>query len=847
MAGKKEIKHTVKKGDTLWDLAKKYLGSGNKWNEIYKLNKGSAKNQIKDPHWIYPGQVFIIQKGDPVVQVAKPKPAPKPATPSPAKKKIEPLVLSYENRYNKTKELDNLQHDPSQMKIIDFKQDYTVLIRKKLYYAVNQEDDEKYVKVFQINNFMQLRTANSVHGKGSASITIKGGERIVVADKKTATDLSGFDKFKDLLNHWNSLNHETAGKEWNGVEYNSTMKVREHKYGWAIAEKCDIEPMDEVYIFSKSRVRDKAGYYPFKQIFFGYVTGVTKSYTAGQSGAVVSIQVDDHLKLLDISRVANRPALDYSTITPASRLDGHGFWVLEDDFRYNGIDPDTLEPLSSAPGFVFTNSFAGLDAHKIIQRLCLEAGIPHSKIKDRVEEIERTPFAIQMGANFDNVFSGDFEKRLTYCQKAANVMNFEFFADEEGNIVFKIPSWNIGINRKVKNNLGHDFAYLYDVGGELHRENISGKQEFETKKVTKTKKVQETTTTEVWHTVVKGDTLWDISAKYLGSPTKWPNIYKDNKSKIKDPHWIYPGQKFLIKKGVTKTVEKKYTETVKVPKDSAPADFKDAGSIAKITDKLIPVVYPHEIISFSFTDSDRDIFTAAEVTAEPSYIGAAMTAIPVASRRAVQDPGLIAKFGVRVAPPITTPLVGGAKGAEIYANLLIIKSLSNRYTGTLQMIEEATIRVGDPIRFNVYDEMPFQELYARDDKNMNSEKNAQAVFYVEQIDRSIQINGVSTMNLALTGGRMMGMPSLFDSATELYRPFFDMEADLSPAPEDPKVKQATKTYKVVKGDSLSKIAAKQMGDGTKWKLLYEANRKDMKKGPVTSDYRIYPGQVLKIP
>lgn len=49
-----------------------------------------------------------------------------------------------------------------------------------------------------------------------------------------------------------------------------------------------------------------------------------------------------------------------------------------------------------------------------------------------------------------------------------------------------------------------------------------------------------------YHTVVRGDTLWDISKKYYGTGTKWPTIANANKSKIRDPHWIYPGQVFLI-------------------------------------------------------------------------------------------------------------------------------------------------------------------------------------------------------------------------------------------------------------------------------------------------------------
>jgi len=97
---------------------------------------------------------------------------------------------------------------------------------------------------------------------------------------------------------------------------------------------------------------------------------------------------------------------------------------------------------------------------------------------------------------------------------------------------------------------------------------------------------QETKETEGVYTIKKGDTLWDISSKFLKDPFLWPKLWERNPY-ITNPHWIYPGNPIRlsaiepVKEEKPKTVAEEKPKEEKV-KEEKPKELIKEPEIKKV-------------------------------------------------------------------------------------------------------------------------------------------------------------------------------------------------------------------------------------------------------------------------
>jgi hypothetical protein len=124
-------------------------------------------------------------------------------------------------------------------------------------------------------------------------------------------------------------------------------------------------------------------------------------------------------------------------------------------------------------------------------------------------------------------------------------------------------------------------------------------------------------------------------------------------------------------------------------------------------------------------------------------------------RRVFPDLNSMIRFGCRPSPKtFNIPYMGNKENAHVLGFMMCAKSVAERYSGTLSMIEDSAVKVGNPIRFFAYDEHPHKPLVSQENgstsasawSNMSNQHNFQSLQ-----DSQNFINGGIASNFASVG------------------------------------------------------------------------------------------------
>ncbi|MFK5926795.1 MAG: LysM peptidoglycan-binding domain-containing protein [Desulfuromusa sp.] len=104
------------------------------------------------------------------------------------------------------------------------------------------------------------------------------------------------------------------------------------------------------------------------------------------------------------------------------------------------------------------------------------------------------------------------------------------------------------------------------------------------------------------YTIKKGDTLWDLSKKFIDDPYYWPNIWAKN-PEITNPHLIFPGQKVRILDGRLEIIPA-YPEAGTQSNEAVDSSQIDAPTLKTATEELIKIKSTGSGDGFILTDEE---------------------------------------------------------------------------------------------------------------------------------------------------------------------------------------------------------------------------------------------------
>ncbi len=215
------------------------------------------------------------------------------------------------------------------------------------------------------------------------------------------------------------------------------------------------------------------------------------------------------------------------------------------------------------------------------------------------------------------------------------------------------------------------------------------------------------------HTVERGDTLWDLSRKFLGSPWYWPKVWSYNPD-IANPHWIYPGNtvRFFGAEDQPSQVEVGGPEIPDVEEGQYDDDTEviKAGQIGYRPKNATTLVVPAFVTAreLELTAKITGSFSEAEMLSYPFTVY-----VDISGKKTLRqgETALIFREGGEVLHPVTQALVGyitrvvaegkvlAVDGKRNIATVLITKSVDEVYRGdSISPAGESVVRTVAPRR-----------------------------------------------------------------------------------------------------------------------------------------------------
>jgi hypothetical protein len=128
------------------------------------------------------------------------------------------------------------------------------------------------------------------------------------------------------------------------------------------------------------------------------------------------------------------------------------------------------------------------------------------------------------------------------------------------------------------------------------------------------------------HVVVRGDTLWDISEAYLGTPWVWPPIWKDNDD-IANPHRIFPGDRIWITPWEMRRLSAEEAARMLAARPAAPAPEPE---VAGDTPPAAPAGGPQQVFHRETVES-IGLISQADLDAAASIVKAQASRVLLAT------------------------------------------------------------------------------------------------------------------------------------------------------------------------------------------------------------------------